>query len=572
MSGPQRAATVLGTLLAWLPEAPAAPVQRPLPRKPTTPVLQEPSPQEHYGFLRGYQEVPFSEFKRDGGPPVTRVTNLEDVDFQQMVRDGAPFVVDDCTRGFDEDAINSFECKDFAQRWPTGNMRAEYTPGQYHIYLKDPTWYSKIQPTRAHVEHMAGRNKIAGPYIWHVKDEEPLKTKREVQQHWRTPYFLEKSIANRMEANESFEFWFSHAGGGTFTHADAYCESTISMQFRGKKRWRIQSFPRVRSYLNATSFGDSDIYENKLHAEWMPETEFTVGPGQCLVFPTGYLHETFVDPSENDKGCFTASTFQFNHPRQVNLYRAYLSSFAMSHYGMGEPCLTKVESYATLMSMFRNPSGEPDKAAIQSQAERVHGLIDADKDGRLTNEEVYAYFSKDKKKRKDVMRQGDFHYNWMNLLSKTQREELVQEAMQVFAEDALQYHDIDRDGAVSADELSSGFLQWSVVQYRLGQMKELASKAGTPNKWMKGAMKVERSMLSTHYCEDSASCEALDDLTAHRERLKDKGKNAFARVAGRVSQMLSGDEGSDDEELEMHDRETGERERMKVGAIKGAEL
>merc|ERR1719296_209348 len=103
-------------------------------------------------------------------------------------------------------------------------------------------------------------------------------------------------------------------------------------------------------------------------------------------------------------------------------------------------------------------------------------------------------------------------------------------------------------------------------------MKELASKAGTPNKWMKGAMKVERSMLSTHYCEDSASCEALDDLTAHRERLKDKGKNAFARVAGRVSQMLSGDEGSDDEELEMHDRETGERERMKVGAIKGAEL
>eukprot|EP00439_Symbiodinium_sp_Y106_P041910 s603_g5.t1 len=54
---------------------------------------------------------------------------------------------------------------------------------------------------------MASKKKIAGPYIWHVKDEEPLKTKREVQKHWRTPYFLESSLANRIEANESFEFW-----------------------------------------------------------------------------------------------------------------------------------------------------------------------------------------------------------------------------------------------------------------------------------------------------------------------------------------------------------------------------
>ena len=29
--------------------------------------------------------------------------------------------------------------QDFADRWPSGNMRAEYTPGQYHIYLKEPS-------------------------------------------------------------------------------------------------------------------------------------------------------------------------------------------------------------------------------------------------------------------------------------------------------------------------------------------------------------------------------------------------------------------------------------------------
>lgn len=119
----------------------------------------------------------------------------------------------------------------------------------------------------------------------------------------RVPHVL----APRMEANESFEFWFSMAGGGTFSHADAYCETTISMQFRGTKRWRIQSFPRVRHYLNATSFGDEKIYDGRQHAPWRPETEFKVGPGQCVVFPTGYLHETFVDPADNAEGALARS-------------------------------------------------------------------------------------------------------------------------------------------------------------------------------------------------------------------------------------------------------------------------
>jgi len=566
MTKPQRA--VFGVLL---PVALAGQAQRPLPRKASTPVLQEPSPQEHYGFLRDYKEKPFADFTRDGGPPITRVTNLEDAAFQQMVRDGAPFVVDDCTRGFDEDAINAFECKDFARRWPSGNMRAEYTPGQYHIYLKDPNWYTKIEPQRAHHEHMAGKKKIAGPYIWHVKDEEPLKTKREVQQHWRTPYFLEKSIANRIEANESFEFWFSMAGGGTFTHADAYCESTISMQFKGKKRWRIQSFPRVKSFLNATSFGDSDIYENKVHVPWTPETEFTVHPGQCLIFPTGYLHETFVDPDENEGGCFTASTFQFNHPRQVNLYRAYLSSLSMSHYGMGEPCLQKIQGYATLISLFKPPSGSPDTAAIQKQTEGIFKKIDGDNDGKLVNKEFYDYFCKDKKKREKVMAEADFSYSWFKMLTKSQRDELIEEAMEVFSEDALQYHDIDQDGAVTVEELTSGFLQWSVVQYRLNAMKNLAPDGSKPNKWFKGAMKVEQEVLSKHFCEDSKSCEAVDDLEAHRKRLKDEGKHAMARKAAAVSGMLSGEDEGDDEALDMVDRESGNRESMKVGHIKGGD-
>merc|ERR1719401_2357750 len=144
------------------------------------------------------------------------------------------------------------------------------------------------------------------------------------------------------------------------------------------------------------------------HRPWTPENEVAVGPGQCVVFPTGYLHETFVDPRDNDDGCYTASTFQFNHPRQANLYRAYLSSFSMAHYGMGEPCLQRIEAYATLLSTYRSPGGRPDKAEIQKEAQRVADLLDSDKDGRITAAEIKSHFCEGKKKRKRVMEQADF--------------------------------------------------------------------------------------------------------------------------------------------------------------------
>ena len=40
-----------------------------------------------------------------------RAVAAEDVTFQQLVRDGVPFVVDDCTEGFDSEAISRFECR-----------------------------------------------------------------------------------------------------------------------------------------------------------------------------------------------------------------------------------------------------------------------------------------------------------------------------------------------------------------------------------------------------------------------------------------------------------------------------
>mmetsp|Transcript_126754 Transcript_126754/g.253400 ORF Transcript_126754/g.253400 Transcript_126754/m.253400 type:complete len:576 (-) Transcript_126754:59-1786(-) len=542
--------------------------QRPLPRSAAIPVLQEPSVQDHYGFLRDYVEVPLGQFDANKGPPVLKVSNLDDATFQQLVRDGHPFVVEDCTKGFDADAISNFQCKDFADRWPTGNMRAEYTPGQYHIYLKDKNWYSKLAPQRAHREHMAGSAKIAGPYIWHVKDEEPLKTKRECQKHWRTPYFLKRSIANRVEANESFEFWFSMTGGGTFTHADAYCESTMSMQFRGKKRWRIQAFPEIKHYLNASSFGDEQIYDGKTHVSWTPESEVTVEPGQCFIFPTGYLHETFVDPKDNgnDASCFTAATFQFNHPRQVNLYRAYLSRFSMSHYGISEPCVSNMASYATVLGMgSMRINGMPEKSDVMTKAEAIVHEIDGDGDKHLTGAE-FLKFGGAKNRRKQVLK--EFRYPWMSLLTKKEMKEFEEEVMQVWAEDILQYHDLNRDKQVAVEELAHGLLQWHLVQYRMKVVRSYNSKHRKPANWVKETIAFEKDVLKRFYCEEGSSCKTLDEISAYGETLK--GKKAKLKKQ-RIQNMFESEEGGDQEELMFVDRETGEAGSKKVGQIK-AEL
>jgi len=367
-----------------------------------------------------------------------------------------------------------------------------------------------------------------------------------------------------MEANESFEFWFSMAGGGTFTHADAYCESTISMQFSGKKRWRIQAFPEVVHFFNATSFGDSEIYGHKTHVAWTPETEFTVGPGQCIIFPTGYLHETFVDPTQNDNQCYTASTFQFNHPRQVNLYRSYLSRFSMSHYGMREPCVSSMQSYATLLSR-KNFDEEPNKDKINKEAQRLIKLFDQDADNRISAGEIFKHISS-KKRRREVIVQGGFNYPWVGLLSADGKKALNQEALSVWAEDACQYHDIDRDGFVTVGELADGLLQWNVVNHRLANMRATTS-IRKPPAWFDKTMEQEIKILREHYCKKPDDCPAADELEAYRDRTR-RGKKTYGKkqMEG-VLGVLEMDSESD-EKLTMVDRTSGSSSVKAVSELK----
>eukprot|EP00933_Yihiella_yeosuensis_P031803 TRINITY_DN25422_c0_g1_i1.p1 TRINITY_DN25422_c0_g1~~TRINITY_DN25422_c0_g1_i1.p1 ORF type:complete len:567 (-),score=115.92 TRINITY_DN25422_c0_g1_i1:19-1719(-) len=532
-------------------------------------VLKEPEVQEYYNFLKDYKEVPLRDFDKTKAPGVLRVKNLDDADFQQLIRDGIPFVIDDCLKGWDEKAAHKLTCKDYADRWPTGNMRAEYTTNQYHIRLKDPTWYTQVFPQRSNREHMAGENKIAGPYVWHVKDEEPLKTKRGVQSYWRVPYFLDSNFANKMEANESLELWFALAGGGTFTHADAYCESTMSMQFSGKKRWRIQALPKVNNFFDAESFGDEQIYNNKTHAQWTPETEFTVGPGQCFVFPTGYLHETFVDPKEAEPGCYTAITTQFVEPRQVNLYRSYLSRMSMTHYGMGEDCIRKVSSYGTLLLNLKYKK-QPDEAQMRAHADKFIKTVDKNGDGQLDHDEMLAHF---KTKQNAMMEEGHFRYGWYGLMkTKEMKQQHAKEAVVIWVKDALQWHDADKNGLLTSDELTSGFLQWTVVAYRSRMIQKMLNDIKSPVKFVQKATAFQKELLSQYYCDDVNACPVLDAFIEGSEKLAKDKRRARAVYEKLQGMWASDDKEGDDEELELVDRATGQKEKATVKDLQSQEL
>merc|ERR1712037_962334 len=140
--------------------------------------------------------------------------------------------------------------------------------------------------------------------------------------------------------------------------------------------------------------------------------------------------------------------------------------------------------------------------------------------------------------------------------------------MQVWAEDILQYHDLNRDKQVAVEELAHGLLQWHLVQYRMKVVRSYNSKHRKPANWVKETIAFEKDVLERFYCEEGSSCKTLDEISAYGETLK--GKKAKLKKQ-RIQGMFESEEGGDQEELMFVDRETGEMGSKKVGQIK-AEL
>jgi len=454
-------------------------------------LLQDPVPlTEYYSrTLKGYEGLTWDTITPENAAPMLRVRNLEDREFRELVRRGYPFIVDDCAPSAQ---LSDFPCSEYGRRWPNEHMRAEYTPDQHHIYLKDPEWYSVQKPTAKAKKHLSRGKPLSGPYIWHVKDEtEDRQTKRSLMELFPVPYFLNASTLNANEARDSFEFWFVLENGGSQAHADAYCETTISLQLRGQKKWRLGAFPNITNAFQPHAFHDSEIYRHDRF--WRPEHEELVGPGQCVVFPMGYIHETYVgEGAAGEDGCSVATTFQFQDPQPVYQWKNFLTRWGLSHYSREEPCLERMEPYVFLGGRLK-ALGADREVALRAKCQETFNALDANADGSLSLDELLAQYS----------RQG-FQPPWTEVQSREVLRQVAAEKAKWMAEDALLYHDSDGDRAVSLDEFVDSVLKFDAVKRRVLSIK--AAKRD-PSKLLSS----ERKWIGRHLCTES-ECSLLEEL------------------------------------------------------------
>lgn len=480
--------------------------------------LREPSKQSYFAPLAGHTPAFPWRNQHIPGSSILRKSNLTKAEFDKLVRSGQPFVVDDCADGW---PFKEWKCEDFGRHWPSGNMKAEYSSGG-RTTLGDGIWWNKLRDGARSPQHMSGGEMIAGPYIWHVKDEEPPATKRSVQKHWRSPYFFNSTAANHLEAWDSFEFWFSLPGGGAFAHSDSYCEMTISTQLRGVKTWRLMMYPTTPTVFDSFEAFDMGVYGvNK----WSPEYEFEVGPGQCFLFPPGYMHETHVKPSSNPD-CSVATTFQYNLPFPTKYIRSFLPRLFSSHLVWQENCHLRWHAFHSLTEAPERPT--VDSKVLRSRVDTVFKLVDTNSDGHLEASELLDYLSTSPR----TAWAREVQYSWTRLVSEAQVKQVQREQLEARAADTVSYNDLNHDDRVSVEELYKSTLQWNVLSYKMVLLKRLnpQSRADTQK-----ALEIEKDFHLRYSCgekHDPEFCLGDEYFRALQSRVRYLGElTAFQREA-----------------------------------------
>lgn len=488
---------VLVSAMGWMHQTAAAPVRSP---------LWEPPLQEYFSPLKDFQPAPSSQFTPRA--EIVRRTHITTDEFNDLIRKGQPFVVDDCAQGW---PYLDWTCEDFAKSYPKGNMKSEYSPGQARQSVGDHKWHQKVRPAKKEDQHISNGQMIAGPYVWHVKDEEPRETKRDIQTRWLPPYFMKNTTVNHREAWDSFEFWFAMPGGGAFAHSDSYNEMTISAQLRGRKVWRLGMYPEVPTIFDSFDSFDTGIYGA---GKWEPEYEFEVGPGACFVFPPAYIHETYVQPKDNSE-CTVATTFQFNVPFPAAYIQSYLHRLMHSHLVWQEGAADLWAPYVQITENEPLPPTDNDGKDIDDRVASILAVVDLNDDGRLTRQELAHFYHEDER---SAWTKRSF--SWSQQVSAADRKQAAWELSESRVGDVLAWHDEDGDGEISKNELRATTLQWNVL-YR----KHMALRKLDPSKKKSGkkARKIEMDYLQTYGgCEDPSSesfaqCqESLVKLSARR--------------------------------------------------------
>ena len=286
---------------------------------------------------------------RTGGPEVPRLAALTQPQFEALVIAGHPFIVTDYAARLGDWPMARWTCDEFARRFPNATV-------VNHLDVEGGDSTSSMQRASDGAPRDTGcadpRCPRHGPVYWGIKeagyaesDERRLvvppseaRYLREVQRASRLPYFLGE--ADRAEFLATPEVWLSRTGAGAQAHADAHCGSTVSLQVAGEKRWRLGPMWEVAerradragagggTAATGTSpdvaaddepwFSDGAPYA--VEGGWNASFEAVLRPGEALVFPPSFVHET-VTTSE---GCAVSVTHQLDAPPAAGRWHAQL--------------------------------------------------------------------------------------------------------------------------------------------------------------------------------------------------------------------------------------------------------
>lgn len=164
---------------------------------------------------------------------------------------------------------------------------------------------------------------------------------------------------------------FATDGGGVGPHFDSY--DVFLLQAKGRRRWRIgrQKDKRLQA--------DMPL---KILAQFEPEQEFLLEPGDMLYLPPGYAHDGVAEGE-----CMTYSV-GFRSPSRVELAREVLMSMAEeSEESLGD-------------GMYRDPqqvpNDTPGEIPMQMRVFARKAVMDAMKDTRAMDRALGEYLTQPK--------------------------------------------------------------------------------------------------------------------------------------------------------------------------------
>jgi hypothetical protein len=211
------------------------------------------------------------------------------------------------------------------------------------------------------------------------------------------PKFMD--TANGLSMFDNAEFWLGAKGTGARAHMDSHCISTLSVVLSGERRWRIGPAPRMprgagKSRKDDVVFDDGVAYK----LGWKPMFEFVAKEGDAVIFPPGWIHETF----NVAQGCTAALTTQFVSPKPVRYWRNYyqrlrrigdLNPCWMEMFGLGSlGLLKKVEKLKTAEVRSIAEQHFKNDIANKTASTALKAFYDLNEDGQISEAEFVNTF------------------------------------------------------------------------------------------------------------------------------------------------------------------------------------